>query len=56
VRDSSDLASKMGRMAQFSVNERQKMGLQGRKKIEREFDEKIVIDRYMQVIKEIQDK
>jgi glycosyltransferase involved in cell wall biosynthesis len=52
-RDSVDLAEKMIQMIRLSPTDRDKMGASGRKKMEREFDERIVIDRYLKVIGEI---
>ena len=49
-RDSQDLVEKMQMMLSFSVNERQRMGRCGRQRIEREFDERIVVGHYLQVI------
>jgi glycosyltransferase involved in cell wall biosynthesis len=50
ARDSNDLAKKILLMMNLSHTERIQMGFQGRFKMEREFDEKIVIDRYLNVI------
>ena len=50
VRDAGDLAEKMERMLALSENERAEMGLRGREKVEREFDERTVIDRYLEVL------
>jgi glycosyltransferase involved in cell wall biosynthesis len=55
IRDAGDLAEKMMQMLAFSSAERLEMGLAGRKKIEAEFDEKIVIQKYLDVIAEILD-
>ncbi len=52
-RDASDLADKMERMMSMSQTEREAMGLRGREKIEREFDEKIVIDKYLSAIEAV---
>jgi glycosyltransferase involved in cell wall biosynthesis len=52
-RDASDLAEKMARMISMSQAEREAMGLRGREKIEREFDEKIVIDKYLAAIEAV---
>jgi glycosyltransferase involved in cell wall biosynthesis len=46
-RDASDLAAKMERIVRMSPVEREIMGASGRKKIEREFDEQIVIKKYL---------
>jgi hypothetical protein len=40
----------MEEMFNMSENDRRKMGKLGRKKMLREFDEKIVIDKYLEVI------
>lgn len=47
IKDASDLASKMALIASLSPQARESMGLQGREKVEREFDEKIVIAKYL---------
>jgi len=49
-RDPNDLAEKMVRMIELSSEARALMGKAGRKKMECEFDEKIVIRRYLEVI------
>lgn len=51
VRNSEDLAEKMIHMIELSIVERLAMGLAGRAKMEREFDEKIVIGQYLEVLK-----
>jgi len=53
VKDSLDLASKMQKIIELSPQKRIKMSINARKKMERQFDEKIVIDKYMQIIKTI---
>jgi glycosyltransferase involved in cell wall biosynthesis len=53
IKDAGDLAEKMMQMVAFSPAERLTMGLAGRKKIETEFDERIVIQKYLDVINEI---
>jgi glycosyltransferase involved in cell wall biosynthesis len=50
-KSSSDLADKMLRILSMSHNEREVIGLRGREKVEREFDEKIVIRKYLEAIK-----
>jgi glycosyltransferase involved in cell wall biosynthesis len=50
VRDSRDLAEKMLQMIELPLSERRSMGIEGRRKMEREFDEKLVIDRYLQAL------
>jgi glycosyltransferase involved in cell wall biosynthesis len=52
-RDAADLAEKLERMIALSPQARAEMGHQGRKKMEREFDERIVIGRNLAVIGEI---
>lgn len=52
-RDAVDLADKMERMISMSQTEREAMGLRGREKVEREFDEKIVIQKYLDAIEAI---
>ena len=50
VRNSHDLAEKMVGMLRLTDAQRAEMGARGRKKIEREYDEKIVIQKYLDVI------
>ena len=52
-RDADDLADKMLRMLRLSEDERREMGTRGREKMVREFDERIVLDKYMEVIRDI---
>jgi glycosyltransferase involved in cell wall biosynthesis len=52
-RDAADLAAKLERMMALSPQARARMGRSGREKMEREFDERIVIDRYLAIIEEI---
>ena len=56
VRDAEDLAKKMERMLALSREERSEMGRHGREKMEREFDERIVIDRYLDVLSRLTEK
>ena len=51
VKDSSDLALKMESMLNTPRNDRKKMGTLGRKKMMEEFDESIIINRYLSAIK-----
>jgi len=51
-RDAHDLADKMIRMIHLNHEERCLMGEQGRRKIELEYDERIVIERYMRAIED----
>jgi len=53
VRNSIDLAEKMEYMIHMSIAERSAMGSLGRKKVINEFDENIVLDRYLQVVREL---
>ena len=52
-RDAADLAEKMERMIALTPREREAMGRGGRTKMEREFDEQIVINRYLEVLESI---
>ncbi len=52
VRDATDLAEKMSQMLQLSCAQRSEMGLRGRAKMEAEFDEQIVIDKYLAAVRE----
>ena len=56
VRSAEDLAAKMEEMLCLSVSQRTEMGLRGRKKVESEFDEQIVIGKYLDAISSILDK
>jgi glycosyltransferase involved in cell wall biosynthesis len=49
-RDAADLAEKMGQMLALSQAQRSEMGLRGRQKMEEEFDEQIVIEKYLSAI------
>lgn len=51
VRDADDLAKKMERMLSLHISERREMGYRGREKVKREFDEKIVVERYLAEIR-----
>lgn len=52
VRDATDLAEKMERMIRLTGGERIAMGLHGREKMIREFDERIVIRAYLQAVEQ----
>ena len=52
-RDCLDLEIKMERMLQLTDEDRREMGISGRKKVEKEFDEKIVIKKYLESIDDI---
>jgi glycosyltransferase involved in cell wall biosynthesis len=53
VRDAGDLAAKMEQMLSLSPKQRTEMGLRGRAKMVAEFDEQIVIEKYLAAIEEI---
>ena len=53
-RDYKDLVEKMLVFINMNNQEREKMGLAGRKKIEKEFDRNIVVEAYMKEIHEIE--
>jgi len=53
VRNPIDLAEKMKKMMALSDKEREEMSILGRKKMENEFDEKIVINKYLDAIDQI---
>jgi len=52
-RSAHDLADKLALLLELSGEQRAEMGRRGREKVEREFDEKIVIDKYLAAIAEI---
>ncbi|HIP92930.1 MAG TPA: glycosyltransferase, partial [Desulfurobacteriaceae bacterium] len=52
-KDSKDLAEKMEKMLNLKEEERIKMGKKGREKVIKSFDEKIVIQKYLDAIKEL---
>jgi glycosyltransferase involved in cell wall biosynthesis len=56
IKEAVDLAEKMALMEALSPTERAVMGRRGREKVEREFDEQIVIDKYLAAIREILDR
>jgi glycosyltransferase involved in cell wall biosynthesis len=53
VRNADDLATKMIDMIDMGAARRAEMGLAGRAKMEREFDERLVIDAYLTVLDEV---
>jgi glycosyltransferase involved in cell wall biosynthesis len=53
MKDADDLAEKMQKFIALSVKDRAAMGKSGRKKMENQFDEKIVISTYMDLINQI---
>jgi glycosyltransferase involved in cell wall biosynthesis len=52
-RDAQDLADKMLEMIRLPTEQRWAMGAASRAKMEREFDEKIVVERYLEVMEAI---
>ncbi|TFH72501.1 glycosyltransferase family 1 protein [Gammaproteobacteria bacterium LSUCC0112] len=52
-KDPADLAHKMARIIALPPKEREMMGLRGRKKVELQFDQKVVIDKYLEAIRKI---
>lgn len=50
-RDSADLIDKIEKFLKLSFEERKRMGLAGRRKVEREFDRQIVINKYLETLK-----
>lgn len=53
VRDARDLAVQMERILSLTPEQRRQMSVYGRQKMEREFDEKIVIKKYLDAIREV---
>ena len=53
VKDASDLAKKMKDMIKLSIDERREMGLMGRKKMEENFDEKIIVQKIVNRIESV---
>jgi len=53
LRDYKDLADKLEKMINLPDLERDKMGQLGRKKMIKEYDESIVINKYLDAIKEV---
>ena len=51
VRNPNELSSKIFKMISLSHDERKQMGLNGRKKMEREFDQNFVTNEYLEAIK-----
>lgn len=56
LKDAEDLALNMIKIINLNNSERQQMGENSRKKVERQFDEKIVIEKYMNAIFNIKNK
>lgn len=53
LKDAGDLANKMRAMIELSEEERLTMGRAGRKKVEREYDETIVINKYLKIVEDL---
>ena len=53
VKNAQDLANKMEKMLNLTVEQRSRMGKSGREKIMKDFDEKIVINKYVKSIKDL---
>ena len=51
VKDAQDLADKMIRMIELDHAARQEMGRSGRRKMEREFDQALVLDKYLEALR-----
>lgn len=51
-KDSRDLIEKIEKFMELTYDQKKEMGLRGRKKVEREFDRNIVVDRYIAVLNE----
>ena len=49
-KDSGDLINKINKFLALTVDERKAMGLEGRAKVEREFDRRIVVEKYLQEV------
>ena len=52
--DSNDLINKIDKFINLTFEQRRDMGIYGRKKVEKEFDRQIVVDKYMEEIEKIQ--
>lgn len=50
-KDSKDLINKIEKFLNLSIDEKQKMGIAGRRKVEREFDRQFVIEKYVAEVK-----
>ena len=56
VKDVDSLATAMIRFMELAFNKKVEMGLQGRYKMEREFDQTIVVNKYLEVVKQLLNK
>lgn len=54
--DSVDLIDKIERFLSLSYEEKRKMGINGRKKVEKEFSRQIVVEKYMKEINSLKDE
>ncbi|HOO09531.1 MAG TPA: glycosyltransferase, partial [Cyclobacteriaceae bacterium] len=54
LKDADDLAQKMVDMAGYSNDRLEKFGANGRAKMEAEYNENVVIDKYLQAIRSLQ--
>jgi glycosyltransferase involved in cell wall biosynthesis len=52
-RDVADLADKMAQFIALNPEDRAEMGRKGREKVTRDFDERIVIEKYLKVIEDL---
>jgi glycosyltransferase involved in cell wall biosynthesis len=53
-RDATDLTDKLTRMIELGRSERARMGLRGRAKVLSQFDERIVIGKYLEVLETLE--
>jgi glycosyltransferase involved in cell wall biosynthesis len=53
VKDAADLAAKMIQMIRLSPEQRREMGARGRQKVALQFDEKVVISKYLSAIEQV---
>lgn len=51
--DSQDLIKQIEKFLSLSLEERKQMGLEGRRKVEKEFDRQIVVKKYLEELKEV---
>ena len=56
IGDAKDLSNKMIKLIKLSTKSLNLMGLRSRKKAEEEFDEKIIIDRYIEAVNTVCDR
>lgn len=54
IKDADDLAEKMGSMANMSDKQLEEFGLNGRKKMEKEYNESVVIHKYLEALTALQ--